>query len=481
MLQHPYLELPKSFFQPVWPEPQQNARLVAVNRALMQEIDCDLSDEQLLALTAGQLEDASLAEFDLQPLAQKYTGHQFGYYNPDLGDGRGVLLGRWEDKNGQAWDFHLKGAGRTPYSRRGDGRAVLRSVIREYLASEALYGLGVPTTRALSIATSDEQVQRETFETRASLMRVTPSHIRFGHFQWAASKGPATFEFLTNFVVEHHYPELQSLAEPQRSAALLKTVCERTAVLMAKWQAVGFNHGVMNSDNMSILGETFDFGPYAFFDDFQIEYICNHSDYEGRYAYNQQPKIGVTNCQLLAHAFDKVLDEAAQNEALEAFVETYNRQYIDEMNRKIGLHTVQPDDKNLIGDLLVLMDQHRVDFSLFFRRLAKWNQPDEGELMALLNQPGAFVDWFQCYDARLQQEGVSESERQQRILAANPAIVLRNYIAQGIIEAAENGDYQPLEQWVEALHSPFEEHPGLAEFQKPPSPEQKGLQLSCSS
>ncbi len=218
-------------------------------------------------------------------------------------------------------------------------------MIREYLASEALYGLGVPTTRALSIATSDEQVQRETFEPRASLMRVTPSHIRFGHFQWAASKGPATFEFLTNFVVEHHYPELQSLEEPQRSAALLKTVCERTAVLMAKWQAVGFNHGVMNSDNMSILGETFDFGPYAFFDDFQIEYICNHSDYEGRYAYNQQPKIGVTNCQLLAQAFDKVLDEAAQNEALEAFVETYNRQYIDEMNRKIGLQTVQPDDK----------------------------------------------------------------------------------------------------------------------------------------
>lgn len=481
MQQSAFLKLPKNFYELVLPEPQQNARLVTVNKSLMDELNCDLNDKQLLALASGNLTDESLINFNLIPLAQKYTGHQFGYYNPDLGDGRGLLLGQWHDKNNQAWEFHLKGAGRTPFSRRGDGRAVLRSVIREYLASEALHGLGVPTTRALAIASSQEQVQREIFEPRASFIRVTPTHIRFGHFEWAASLGKEALDALIAFVIEHHYPELADLPEDEQAGALLKAVCGRTAKLMAKWQAVGFNHGVMNSDNMSIIGETFDFGPYAFFDDFEIEYICNHSDVEGRYAYNQQPKIGVWNCQVLAAAFGQSVTEAQQTAALDHFVQTYNQQYVSEMNAKLGLETQQETDKDLIGDLLVLMDKQRVDFSLFFRRLAKLGHTDENDLRRLLSQPEAFDDWFERYHQRVAQEALGEDKRQQRILANNPSIILRNYIAQQIIEAAEVGNFQPLNDWVKALHSPFENHPGLAEFQQPPTPEQKGLQLSCSS
>lgn len=476
MLQNSYTDLPPNFFSETHPDPLVKATLVAVNPYLKQQLQFDWDDERLLALTSGYVNI-----FNLKPVAQKYTGHQFGYYNPDLGDGRGVLLGQWIDGAKQAWDFHLKGAGVTPYSRRGDGRAVLRSVIREYLASEALYGLGVPTTRALAIASSDEPVQREIVEKRASLIRVSPTHIRFGHFQWAASKGKATLEILTDHVIKHHFPELTHQPKEEQATALLKTVCVKTAQLIAKWQSVGFNHGVMNTDNMSIMGETFDFGPFAFFDDFQIGFICNHSDTDGRYAYNQQPSIALWNCKVLALSLELLVSEDEQEAALNAFVETYNHHYLVEMNRKLGLHTQQADDKHLIGDLLILMDQYHVDFSLFFRRLAKLGQKDESELMALLSKPSAFSDWFERYRQRLVMEGIEETERQARILSSNPSIILRNYIAQEIIEAAEAGNDQPLTDWLKILHNPYAEYPDLKRYQEPPSSSQKGMALSCSS
>ena len=479
ILKQDFFELPKSFYSPVMPEAMTHPELLSVNQALMAQIDCDLSDEQILDLLSGHLE-----KVDAQPLAQKYVGHQFGYFNPDLGDGRGLLLGQWIDRRHQAWDFHLKGAGRTPYSRGGDGRAVLRSTIREYLASEALYGLGVPTTRGLAIARAEEPVQRETLEPRATLIRVSHTHIRFGHFQFAAGKGKAHLEALLHFVVKKHYPEFADADLEHQAQAVLMQACLKTARLLAKWQTVGFNHGVMNTDNMSILGETFDFGPFAFFDDFKIDFICNHSDHEGRYAYNQQAQIALWNCKVLAGCFEGVITEAEAQAAMDAFVQEYNGAYLTEMNRKLGLEKVEAGDKDMIGDLLVLMDQFKVDYSLFFRRLAKWQTDAEAELFALIHAealPTGFKQWFDKFQKRVEQEGVAMMDWRERILQANPSIVLRNYIAQQIIEQAEKGDYTMLNEWLVALQNPFDEHPRLAEFQQPPRPYQKGMQLSCSS
>lgn len=478
-LEQDYVQLPKSYFSHIDPEAMDNARLVSVNRALMKQLNCDLNDDELLDLLSGHLQ-----RVDANPLAQKYVGHQFGVYNPDLGDGRGMLLGQWRDNSGQAWDFHLKGAGRTPYSRRGDGRAVLRSTIREYLASEALFGLGVPTTRGLAIATSDEAVRREVMEPRATLIRVSHTHIRFGHFQFAASKGAAHMETLLNFVVQKHYPEHEQDSLEQKAWTVLYQACIKTAKLLAKWQTVGFNHGVMNTDNMSIIGETFDFGPFAFFDDFKIDFICNHSDYEGRYAYNQQAQIALWNCKVLASCFEGLLTEEQAQQAMDDFVQTYNLAYLEDMNQKLGLASVQTGDKELIGDLLVLMDQFQVDYSLFFRRLAKWQTDVDAELFELIHPdqlPTGFQQWFEKFQIRVQQESIEMPAWRERILKANPSIVLRNYIAQQIIEKAEKGDYTMLNEWLVALQTPFDDHPSLADFQQPPRPYQKGMQLSCSS
>ena len=486
MFSNRYTQLPSHFYSEVRPEVMQGAQLAFVNRALQRDLGLSLTDEAILGLLSGEQLQAGML-----PIAHKYTGHQFGYYNPDLGDGRGMLLGQfcvpennqaWSNLASNTWDFHLKGAGRTPFSRRGDGRAVLRSSIRELLASEALFGLGVPTTRALGLATSfnpTERVWRETSEPRATILRLTPSHIRFGHFEWAASRGKADLQVLLNQVLDWHYPELKTAEHP--AAALLKEVCHRTAKMIAAWQTVGFNHGVMNTDNMSILGETFDFGPFAFFDDFQIGYICNHSDDQGRYAYNEQPKIGLWNCQVLAHALKDLLTEAQVDEALTHYIETYNAAYIQRMMAKIGCVTVLENDKHFIGNLLVLMDQQRVDFNLFFRALAGGVGTDNAPLRGLLSQPHLFADWFLDYQARLALENRSPSEIAETILANSPAVYLRNYIAQEIIEAAEQGDFSLLEFWVPKLQNPFEDYPELKKYQQPPKPQCKNIVLSCSS
>jgi uncharacterized protein YdiU (UPF0061 family) len=487
-----FTQLPSDFYQFNAPEPLQNGRLVGVNEPLRQRLGLPLSDAGLLALASGQLDHPELIEAGLRPLAQKYTGHQFGYYNPHLGDGRGLLLGEWQAPDGQVWDLHLKGAGRTPFSRNGDGRAVLRSSIREFLASEALYGLGVPTTRALALATSNEAVQREVLEPRATLLRLTPTHIRFGHFEWAARQNATARDALLGFVVDHYFPEAQGQSLKHQAWYLLQQMCERTARLIAHWQAVGFNHGVMNSDNMSILGETFDFGPYAFFDEFQMGYVCNHSDTEGRYAYNEQPSIGHFNCALLADALGAYLNEVEQKKALDHYVNEYNRVALAQMLVKLGLAPapedrnrpqaeVQKGDRALVADVFILMDQQRVDHSLFFRHLALLGTEREPELMALMAEPQAFADWFTALQQRVSGAGLSQDDWQARIRAANPSIVLRSYIAQEIIDAAQDGDYEPLAQWMQALQHPFDDHPELAAYQQPPQPSQKSMVLSCSS
>lgn len=332
-VEHRYLELPDSFYTRVQPSPLKEARMVCFNHALADDMGFHTENaDEWTQIGAG----AELLE-GMDPVAMKYTGHQFGMYNPELGDGRGLLLWETVGPDGRHWDWHLKGAGTTPYSRFGDGRAVLRSTMREYLCSEAMAGLGILTTRALFMVSAKEPVRRETIETASALVRVAESHIRFGHFEFAAHhEGPETVKTLLEHVIALHFPHLIELSVEERHQRWFEEVVERTARLIADWQAVGFCHGVMNSDNMSIIGDTFDYGPYAFLDDFDAGYICNHTDQGGRYAYNRQPQIGFTNCRYLANALLPVMDEDAVRRGLRRYEVAYNDRFLQNMRDKLG-------------------------------------------------------------------------------------------------------------------------------------------------
>lgn len=306
---HRFSDLPSAFFTYVTPQPLDNTRWVVWNGELAKQFGLpESANEELLNVFAGQNEFASFA-----PLAMKYAGHQFGVYNPDLGDGRGLLLAEMQHQNGTWFDIHLKGAGLTPYSRMGDGRAVLRSTIREYLCSEAMAGLGIPTTRALGMMDSDTPVYREKMEYGALLIRIAETHIRFGHFEhFFYTNQLSEQKYLADKVIEWYFPDCLEVEKPY--AAMFETIVEKTSVMIAYWQAYGFAHGVMNTDNMSILGQTFDYGPFGFLDDYDPNYICNHSDYQGRYAFEQQPRIALWNLSALAHS----LSALVQREELEA-------------------------------------------------------------------------------------------------------------------------------------------------------------------
>ncbi len=476
----PYATLPDAFYTPVVPEALVEGRLLAVNEALKAQLQLPLDEAGLKALACGE---AGLP--DCEPLAQKYTGHQFGFYNPELGDGRGVLLGVWQDEAGQRWDLHLKGAGRTPYSRRGDGRAVLRSSIREFLASEALAGLGIPTTRALSLAVSPEAVYRERVEPRATLIRIAKTHIRFGHFEWAAAQGKTTFETLLAYVVQHHFPQYLTASVEEQAEAVLQAICTATGEMIAHWQTVGFNHGVMNTDNMAILGETFDFGPFAFMDAFQLDFVCNLSDEQGRYAFNEQPKVGLWNCQVLAESFSHLLKPEQKEQGVSAYIDAYNRQFLQVMRKKLGWSASdEPEqaqsDKQLIAELLQRLDQSRVDYLNFWLKLQAWaerqTQADREALEALFSQPKLIQPWLAAYEQRLEQ-----GENLSAMKHSNPQFILRNHQAQAIIDAAEAGDLSLFHKWLAILQAPYNERPEFIMDQAPPAPEMQGIRLSCSS
>lgn len=477
-----YLQLPSHFYSRVNAEPLHDAVLLHANQPLLASLNIGLEQEALRQMSSGQTLPPGLSS-----LAQKYTGHQFGYYNPDLGDGRGLLLGQAIDAQQRPWDLHLKGAGQTPYSRRGDGRAVLRSAIREYLGGEALHALGIPSTRCLTLCHNREAVRRETYEPRAAYIRVAKTHVRFGHFEWLAERNDKLgMQQLADYVIDTVYPELRALDPQERYAELLHTVIRNTADLIAGWQSVGFCHGVLNTDNMSVAAETFDFGPYAFMDDFKIHHICNHSDTEGRYAYSQQPNIGLWNCQVFAQAFALILDEdkrdAVLADAINGYVETYNQRYLDKMRAKIGVQKPQPHDRELVADLLILMDQSDIDFQQFFLELASLETQQAGSWHPLAPESKAWRLWFERYRLRCQLEQ-DPSQIAQTILQNTPRFVLRNYINQEVIEAAENGDFSLFSQVFEALRTPHEKHPALPQryYQAPQLASQKGIALSCSS
>jgi len=416
----------------------------------------------------------------MQPLAQVYSGHQFGVWAGQLGDGRGILLGEQRLDDGSKLDWHLKGAGLTPYSRMGDGRAVIRSSVREFLASEALHHLGIPTTRALTLSIGDEPVYRETTERGAMLMRISPSHLRFGHFEhFFYSQQQEKVQQLADYAIRHHWPHLEE--EADRYQQWFTDIVLRTARLIALWQSVGFAHGVMNTDNMSILGLTIDYGPFGFLDDYQPDFICNHSDYQGRYSFENQPMIGMWNLNRLAHALSGLLTTEQLRMALSAYEPELMRVWGERMRAKLGLLTQQSSDNQILTDLLALMTQEHSDYTLTFRLLSETQQAESrSPLRDEFIDREAFDGWYQRYRSRLMDEQVSDAERQAVMKASNPAVILRNYLAQQAIEEAERGEQGALARLHQALQQPFSDETA-AEYRQRPPDWGKMLEVSCSS
>jgi len=485
-LTHHYADLGDAFGARIDPTPFEHPKLVHVNPAALELLGIDTSEARNPDTRAdwARLGCGKQLFKGSRPFAMKYTGHQFGVYNPDLGDGRALLLGEME-RGGRHWELHLKGAGKTPYSRFGDGRAVLRSTIREYLAGEALAGLGINSTRALCIVGSDEPVVREKIESGAMLIRVAETHVRFGHFEYFFyTKQLQALQQLIEFICRRFVPGTAGLPASAQAEALLRFTVRKSAGLVAGWQSVGFAHGVLNTDNMSIIGDTFDYGPYGFLDDYEPAFICNHSDHTGRYAFEQQPGVVLWNLNALAHAFSAFVDTETLRDCLEEFQPRLIDEYAALMRRKLGLEIEQEGDQKLCADLLQLLDEARADYTLFFRALAHYRgeRPAAtlGELVPAA-QREALDQWLHHYDQRLAHEHSDSRHRNRAMLAANPKYVLRNYLAQKIIEAAEGGDYRPLQTMLELLQSPFDEHPDCERWAAAPPESGKHLPISCSS
>lgn len=469
-------ELP-GFYTSLYPTPLRNARVLWHNAALAQTLG--VPDALFAPAEGAGVWGGETLLPGMSPLAQVYSGHQFGVWAGQLGDGRGILLGEQLLADGKTVDWHLKGAGQTPYSRMGDGRAVLRSTIRESLASEAMHYLGIPTTRALAIATSDTPVARETTERGAMLMRIAESHLRFGHFEhFYYRREPEKVRQLADFAIRHHWPHLAD--EGDKYVLWLRDIVARTATLIAQWQAVGFAHGVMNTDNMSILGLTIDYGPFGFLDDYQPGFICNHSDYQGRYRFDNQPAVGLWNLQRLAQALSPFIDVDTLNNALDEYQQVLLEQYGKLLRGKLGLFTERRGDNELLNALFALMAREGSDYTRTFRMLSSTEQHSASSpLRDEFIDRGGFDAWFSDYRARLQSEQIDDADRQQQMKSVNPALVLRNWLAQRAISDAEQGDTQELERLHMALRDPFSDRSD--DYVSRPPDWGKHLEVSCSS
>ncbi|MDA8478873.1 protein adenylyltransferase SelO [Citrobacter sp. Awk 4] len=469
-------ELPATYTA-LSPTPLSNARVIWHNDVLAQQLDIPATLFDVES-GAGVWGGESLLP-GMSPLAQVYSGHQFGVWAGQLGDGRGILLGEQLLPDGTTLDWHLKGAGLTPYSRMGDGRAVLRSTIRESLASEAMHYLGIPTTRALSIVTSDSPVYRETQETGAMLMRLAQSHMRFGHFEhFYYRREPEQVRQLADFAIRHYWSHLQD--EADKYTLWFRDVVSRTATLIADWQTVGFAHGVMNTDNMSILGLTIDYGPFGFLDDYQPGLICNHSDHLGRYSFDNQPAVGLWNLQRLAQTLSPFMSVETLNEALDGYQLALLTRYGQRMRQKLGFFSEQKDDNALLNTLFSLMAREGSDYTRTFRMLSQTEQQSAASpLRDEFIDRTAFDEWFTQYRARLQREQVDDALRQQHMQRANPAVVLRNWLAQRAIEDAQRGDTRELHRLHQVLRTPFTDRDD--DYVSRPPDWGKRLEVSCSS
>ena len=479
-----FASLGEVFATPTNPTPLPAAHWVGCNEALRTELDLptDLWQQQeALELFTGNLLTANQPTY-----ASVYSGHQFGQWAGQLGDGRALNLGSVQTPNGLQ-ELQLKGAGPTPYSRRGDGRAVLRSSIREFLASEAMHGLGIPTTRALCVTGSPAHVRREEVETAAVVTRVAPSFVRFGHFEHFASNGQIDeLRALADHVVTAHFPALQDKQGADRYVALLHEVTQRTAVLMAQWQAVGFCHGVMNTDNMSILGLTLDYGPFQYLDGFDANHICNHSDHQGRYAYARQPQIAYWNLFCLGQALMPLIDQQALAlAALESYKQTFPEAMDQRMRNKLGLSGAHEGDRALAEELLQALQQDRVDYTVFWRRLSiavlESDHSTHGfePVRDLFLHREVFDAWLVRYLERL--GSASRTSSGDAMLRTNPKYILRNHLGELAIRQAKDGNFAMVQDLLQVLHAPFDEHPTYEAWAGLAPEWASSIEISCSS
>jgi serine/tyrosine/threonine adenylyltransferase len=482
-----YARLPERFFARVLPTPGRAPRLIRVNGPLA--VQLGLNPELLAGEEGVEVLAGSRVPDRAEPIATAYAGHQFGTFVPQLGDGRAILLGELIDRAGVRRDVQLKGSGRTPYSRGGDGRAALGPVLREYVVSEAMAALGIPTTRALAAVTTGEVVIRETVLPGAVLTRVASSHIRVGTFQYFASRGDVEgVRLLADHVVARHYGDAARSERPYR--ALLDAVVRAQAELIARWMLVGFIHGVMNTDNMSVAGETIDYGPCAFMDAYDPGAVFSAIDRQGRYAYARQPAIGEWNLTRLAECLLPLLSDdtaaaiAEAEEALDAYRPVFERAFLEGLRRKLGLLTEHEDDAELGRDLLEAMSANDADFTLTFRRLsdAASGEEDGAGVRSLFANPSAYDQWEPRWRRRLEQEPTEATTRRAAMLAANPAFIPRNHRVEAVIRAAvDEGDFAPFHELVEVLSNPFEAQPAFARYADPPAAQERVLQTFCGT
>ncbi len=481
-----YARLPAHFHASANPTPVSEPWLIKFNRALATELglDADTLERDGAAIFSG-----NAVPEGAEPLGMAYAGHQFGQFVPLLGDGRAILLGEVIDRNGVRRDIQLKGAGKTPYSRRGDGRAALGPVLREYIVSESMHALGIPATRALAAVVTGEPVYRERVLPGAVFTRVAASHIRVGTFQFLAARGDTEgVKTLADYVIERHYPEIKGHARAY--LALLEAVTERQASLIARWLCVGFIHGVMNTDNCAISGETIDFGPCAFLDAYDPAKVFSSIDQGGRYAYASQPAIGQWNMARLAETLLPLLDQEPSeavnlaNDVIAGYGPRFQSHWLAGMKAKIGLHSEEDGDLELVQGLLTAMHRNEADFTLTFRRLcdAAESSASDGALRELFSDPADIDAWLSAWRERTGREPLSVAQTASAMRTVNPAFVPRNHRIEQAIRAAEDDcDFSLFEALLTVLSKPYEDQPGFAAYAAPPQPQEEVLRTFCGT
>jgi uncharacterized protein YdiU (UPF0061 family) len=483
-----YASLPVHFYTRMQPRAVKAPQLLRLNTRLARSLGLDaawLETSEGVAMLSGSAMPEGAAA-----LAMVYAGHQFGHFSPQLGDGRALLVGEFLSPDGQRYDLHLKGSGPTPYSRAGDGRAALGPVLREYIVSEAMAALGIPTSRTLAAVATGEKVFREEILPGAVLARIAKSHLRVGTFEFFASRRDhAALQKLADYAIQRHDPAAGEASEPYR--ALLLGVVARTADLIARWMAVGFIHGVMNTDNMTISGETIDYGPCAFLDAYHPAKVFSSIDHQGRYAYANQPRIAHWNMARLAQALLPLLDTdeakavAAAQDAIDTFAARFEDAYLARMRAKIGLGNVQDGDDTLIEDLLARMAANNADFTLVFRHLADCDysvESADAKVRALFADPHAFDGWAKVWRKRLASDALAPDKRKAAMQAVNPLFIARNHRVEAALAAAQiNGDFAPFDELLRVVGDPFSEQRGLLHYAEPPQPDEVVAATFCGT
>jgi uncharacterized protein YdiU (UPF0061 family) len=483
---HSYATLPPQFYVRVNPTPVAKPGLVVFNRRLAAELG--LEPDVVEPAAADMLSGNRLPE-DATPIAMAYAGHQFGGFVPQLGDGRAILLGELTGRDGMLRDLQLKGSGLTAFSRGADGRAALGPMLREYLVSEAMHAFGIPTTRSLAVVATGERVHRETALPGAVLTRVAASHVRVGTFEYFAARGDQhAIRALLDYVIARHYPAARDAEVP--ALAVLKAVAERQAALIADWMRVGFIHGVMNTDNMAISGETIDYGPCAFMDEYHPNTVFSSIDRRGRYAYANQPAIAQWNLARLAETLLPLIaadvDEAVRlaTEIVGPFIAQFEVQFLDRMRRKAGLVSVLDGDAELVKRLLTTMQHAEADYTLTFRRLAlAAEEPaDDSRLRELFRDTSGIDSWLHDWRQRLAQDPQRPAERATSMRHANPAFIPRNHRVEAALNAAsDGGDLEPFHRLLDVVQRPYDDRPEAAEYEQPPQPAERVLKTYCGT